>query len=98
GSALLYTTDQGNDFAYLMRYDLASGERSEVLRPAWDVTGAEYSRDGRHLVVSVNADARTQVQVFEVVGRGMRPVRLPELSRADVTSVAFSRDGTLMSF
>jgi dipeptidyl aminopeptidase/acylaminoacyl peptidase len=98
GAALLYTTDQDNEFAYLVRYDLATGERTQVLKPNWDISSAVYSRDGRHLVVSINADGRTEIRVFEVVGPGMRPVRLPDLSRADVTSVAFSRDGTLMSF
>ena len=37
GKSLYYTTDQGREFAYLVRYDLATGKRTEVLRPDWDV-------------------------------------------------------------
>lgn len=60
GSELFYTTDDGGEFAFLVRQDVATGKRVTVLKPDWDVSGAGFSRDGRTLVVSVNQDARSR--------------------------------------
>jgi len=95
GKSFYYTTDKGSEFAYLMRYDLASGGRQEVLRTPWDVLGAGFSRDGRWFTAAVNNDGRTELRVFTAA---MKPVALPEVAGADVTGVEFSPDGSLMSF
>ncbi len=96
GKRLYYTTDAGSEFAYLVHYDLETGRRAEVLKTHWDVLGAGFSRDGRWLTVAINDDARTDLRVFRYAG--MQPVELPALPGADVTNVAFSNDGKLMSF
>src|SRR3546814_4685224 len=49
GAKLYYTTDDGGEFAFLVRRDLATGERVPVFKPEWDVEGANLSRDGRTL-------------------------------------------------
>ncbi|HTG31427.1 MAG TPA: prolyl oligopeptidase family serine peptidase [Thermoanaerobaculia bacterium] len=95
GKSLYYTTDKGSQFAYLVRYDLATGQRTEVLRPQWDVQGAGFSRDGRWFNVAVNNDARTELRVFEAAG--MKPVKLPAM-QADITGINFQPHGSLMSF
>lgn len=96
GSALLYTTDEGREFQALMRYDLASGEKTVVADPPWDVQGAGYSRDGRYLVVSVNADARTDLQVLDA--STMEEVTLPAVPDADIVGLGFSADDSEMAF
>jgi dipeptidyl aminopeptidase/acylaminoacyl peptidase len=96
GKSLYYTTDKGAEFSYLMRYDLATGGRTEVLRPSWDVEGAGFSRDGRHFAVAINNDARTELRLFE--SEGMRPVPMPSMPNADITGFQLSRDGKLMAF
>ncbi|HEX9942065.1 MAG TPA: S9 family peptidase [Thermoanaerobaculia bacterium] len=96
GKSLYYTTDKGSEFSYLMRYDLATGERKEVLRTDWDVLSAGFSRDGRWFTVAVNNDARTELRVFAAAG--MKPVKLPAMPGADITNVSFSPDGARMSF
>src|SRR3546814_4032373 len=65
GAKLYYTTDDGGEFAFLVRRDLATGERVTVFKPEWDVEGANLSRDGRTLVVSVNEDARSRPYLFD---------------------------------
>jgi dipeptidyl aminopeptidase/acylaminoacyl peptidase len=93
--SLYYTTDKGSQFAYLMRYDLATGKRTEVLRPKWDVQGAGFSRDGRWFTVSINNDAKTELRVFRTAG--MKPVKLPAM-QADITGLNFQPHGSLMAF
>jgi dipeptidyl aminopeptidase/acylaminoacyl peptidase len=96
GKALLYTTDRGSQFAYLLRHDLATGKSTPVLRTDWDVAGAGYSHDGRWLLVAINRDARTEVRLFDAAT--MKRVALPAVAGADITNVAFSRNGRQIAF
>ncbi|MFL6193277.1 MAG: alpha/beta fold hydrolase [Thermoanaerobaculia bacterium] len=95
GKSLYYTTDKGSEFSYLVRYDLATGKRAEVMRPTWDVAGAQFSKDGRFFGVAINNDARTEVRLFEAAT--MKPVKLPEME-GDITGVNFSADSSKMAF
>ncbi|MDT9600313.1 S9 family peptidase [Sphingosinicella rhizophila] len=65
GTILFYTTDDGGEFSFLVRHDLASNARKTVFKPDWDVSGASLSSDNRYLVVSVNEDARSRPYLFD---------------------------------
>jgi dipeptidyl aminopeptidase/acylaminoacyl peptidase len=95
GKSLYYTTDKGSQFAYLVRYDLATGKRTEVLRPQWDVQGAGFSRDGKWFNIAINNDAKTELRVFQA--DGMKPVKLPAI-QADITGINFQPNGSMMAF
>ena len=96
GASLYYTTDQGAEFKHLVRYDLATGKRTVVLRPDWDVDAAEFSRYGNYLLVLLNNDSRAEARAFEAAG--MRPVPLPEVPDASVTDLTFSPDGRWLGY
>jgi dipeptidyl aminopeptidase/acylaminoacyl peptidase len=96
GSALLLLTDAGSEFAHLVRHDLATGRRTTLLEPRWDVAFADFSWTGRYLVVGVNADARTDLRVY--AWPGMRQVPLPAVPDAEISSVTFSRDDRRIAF
>ena len=96
GKSLYYLSDKGSEFDYLMRYDLATGQSTEVLRPDWDVISAGFSRSGKYFQVTINNDARTELRLFEA--EGLRPVPLPNLQEGSVTGVIISRDNTRMAF
>jgi dipeptidyl aminopeptidase/acylaminoacyl peptidase len=80
--SLYYTTNQGSEFAYLVRYELATGKRTDLVRTHWDVAGAGLSRD--------------DLRVFDAAT--LKPVELPTLPGADVTDVNFSKDSSRMAF
>ncbi len=96
GAALYYTTDKDSEYQYLMRYDMESGEHSEVLRPDWDVTFARFSRDGQYLVAGINNDARTELRLFRIPE--FTAVALPKLAGLNMGGVTFSDDSSLMAF
>jgi dipeptidyl aminopeptidase/acylaminoacyl peptidase len=73
-----------------VRHDVATGRRTTVLKPEWDVTFATVSEGGRYLVAGINADARTDIRVLDAAT--LRPVALPTVPNATVTRVAFTRD------
>jgi dipeptidyl aminopeptidase/acylaminoacyl peptidase len=96
GKSLYYLTDKGSEFDYLMRYDLATGKTTEILRPSWDVLKAGFSRNGKYLVAEINNDSRTELRLFDA--ESLRPVPLPDLQEGNVTGVIFSQDGRRMAF
>jgi dipeptidyl aminopeptidase/acylaminoacyl peptidase len=96
GRYLYLTTDEGHEFQYLVRHDLAAGTRETVERPDWDVQGAGISKSGRYLVVSVNNDARTEVRILDAAT--LRPLALRGVPAGDITAVRFSPDERMLAF
>ncbi len=96
GTGLYVTTNEGREFAYLVRYDLASGEKQPILEADWDVMYASLSHDGSYLVVGINNDARTELRLYDPAT--MERIELPGVPGADITSVGFSRDEAMMAF
>src|SRR3546814_5465941 len=50
GAKLYYTTDDGGEFAFLVRRDLATGERVTVFKPEWDVRSDEHTPELQSLL------------------------------------------------
>lgn len=96
GSKLLYTTDKGSEFTYLMSYDIATGDVEEVYRAEWNVTGVGFSYDGTYRVISVNENATTRLSIVNTMTG--EELRLPEMPDGDITGLSFSRSENLMRF
>jgi len=96
GGRLLLRTDEGSDFKYLVSHDLASGQRTVLVKEPWDVVFAHHSKHGRYLAVAVNADARTEITLYEAAT--MTPITLPKLGNADISYLEFSDDESLIAF
>ncbi|HEV3048695.1 MAG TPA: S9 family peptidase, partial [Longimicrobium sp.] len=91
GRSLYLVTDEGREFAWLARVDLETGARTTLLQPEWDVLSATLSPDGRYMAVAINADASTELRLYEAAS--MRQVPLPALAaiHAGSASIDFSR-------
>jgi dipeptidyl aminopeptidase/acylaminoacyl peptidase len=96
GSSFYYLTDEGSEFTYLVCRDLATGTTEIVEQPEWDIWYGYLSKNGKYLVIGINADARTEITIYEA--DTMTPLVLPELPAGDITSVGFSRDEQVMAF
>ena len=96
GSSLYYTTDDGEEFSYLMKYDIATGNREKVMQKNWDIWGTYFTENGTYQVTYINEDAKNVIEIKNVnTGEN---VALPSLDGLDVTSVDFSDDEKLMRF
>jgi dipeptidyl aminopeptidase/acylaminoacyl peptidase len=93
GDVLFYTTDEGREFKALVREDLATGKRETVLAPDWDVGSAGFTRDGRYLLVSVNADARSKPHVLDA--KTLKPVDVGDLAAEGNAGVIFANNAPL---
>jgi dipeptidyl aminopeptidase/acylaminoacyl peptidase len=96
GRFLYFTTDEGSEFSYLMRYDLESGVKEEVLKKDWDIVYQFFSPSGKYQVVGINADGKTEIEVTDQASGNL--VAFPDFGQGSVTSVGFSEDERMMSF
>ncbi len=96
GDGLYVLTDEESEYAYLVRFDLASGEREIVEQVDWDITYAGLSWNGTYLVLGINNNARTETRIYEVATG--KQIRLPQLPAGDIISPNISRSERLMAF
>lgn len=93
---LYYSTDEGGEFSYLKRYELATGKTEDVERADWDIWGTYFSRNGKYRVTVINEDARTVIKIYDAATGKIVP--LPKLPEGDVTGVNISPSERLMAF
>ena len=93
---LYFASDEGGEFKYLARYELATGKREVVEKTQWDVSACYFSRNGKYRVVATNEDARTKIKVIDTTTN--KPVELPKLPDGDITGVNFSDSEKRMAF
>jgi dipeptidyl aminopeptidase/acylaminoacyl peptidase len=93
---LYYLTNDGGEFNYLARYDLATGKKEPVEKANWDVMYAYFSHNGKYRVVAVNEEAHTKITITET--KTGKSVPLPKLPNGDITGVTISDDEKLMAF
>ena len=95
-SALLYTTDEGSEFAYLMKYNIADGSREKVMERNWDIVGSSFTENGTYRVTYINEDAKNAIEIVETATG--KPLELPSLEGMNINSVGFSMDESKMRF
>ncbi|MCB0638209.1 MAG: S9 family peptidase [Lewinella sp.] len=96
GQYLYYTTNAGNEFSYLRRYNLTTGEHEDVQKADWDIAYAYFSHDGKYRVTGINADAKTVIEVINT--ETGEAVDFPDFGERSVAGVNISRDEQRMAF
>ncbi len=87
-AALFYTTNDGSEFSYLVKYDLNTSSTSTVYKSSWDVTGMSLSEHQKYHSISINEDGRYKTLIFDhATGK---QIDLPAISDGDIKSVDFS--------
>ena len=93
---LYYLTDDGGEFKYLARYNLATGQKQTIEKANWDIVHAGFSWRGKYRVIAVNEDAHTRISIVETsTGKA---VALPRMPQGDISGVTISDDEKLMAF
>ncbi|MGH7596116.1 MAG: alpha/beta fold hydrolase [bacterium] len=94
--SLYFLTDESDEFQYLKRYDIATGQSEKNEAANWDIWYAYFSRHGKYRVVGINNDAKTEIKIYDAATN--QPIALPKLPNAEITSVNISRSENLMTF
>ena len=93
-ASLYYITDAGKEFQYLVRYDLASGNRQTVFETTWDVMYSYTSEHEKYRVIGINADGKNKLIITD--NQTGREVAFPEIPDGDINAVAISPGEKLM--
>jgi dipeptidyl aminopeptidase/acylaminoacyl peptidase len=96
GTGLLITSDEGREFAALVRVDFANGARTALLAPSWDVVGAGYTYTGRYLTAWINEEAKFVTKVYDAAN--LQEVALTGLPGGLVRGMRFSDDDSVFVF
>jgi len=94
GKDFYYTTDEGSEFSYVMKYNIETGKKEKVLERSWDVNGTYFTHNGKYMVTNINEDAKNSIEIMDVAAGSN--IELPNFENASITSVGFSRDENMM--
>ena len=87
GKWLYYTTDVDKEFAYLVKYELASGKRQVAFETNWDLMYSYESETGKYLVIGINEDGKNKLVIRDAAGQD---VAFPAIPDGDVVAVNIS--------
>lgn len=96
GKYLYYTSDYNGEFTSLMRYDIEQGVSEVALEREWDISSSYFSKSGKYRITSINKDGQTVIEVFDTEKE--KNIDLPSFNGGGITSVAFSKDDSVMRF
>jgi dipeptidyl aminopeptidase/acylaminoacyl peptidase len=88
-SIMYYVTNDGNEFAYLVKYNINSGKSEKYYEDKWDVVGMSMSENEKYHTITVNDDGKNKVLLFEHASNS--PLAFPDIADADVLGAEISR-------
>ncbi len=91
---LYYTTDDGAEFSYVMKYNIATGEKEKVLERPWDINGIYFTHNEKYMVSFINEDAKNAIEILDIASG--KNLEVPNFQNGSITSVGISRDETMM--
>ncbi|NMH86728.1 S9 family peptidase [Flavivirga algicola] len=91
---LYYTTDDGAEFSYVMKYHIATGEKEKVLERPWDINGIYFTHNEKYMVSFINEDAKNTIEIRDIASG--KNLKVPDFQNGSITSVGISRDETMM--
>lgn len=91
---LYYITDAGKEFAYLVQYDIQTGERKTLFETNWDVMFSYLSENEKYRVIAINEDGKNKIIVQEAATGSA--IDFPEIPDGDVVGINISNSEKLM--
>jgi dipeptidyl aminopeptidase/acylaminoacyl peptidase len=90
---LYYLTNKDQEFTYLAKINLETGDVENVYSDSWDVWYVYQSWNEKYRVIGINEDARTRVRIFEV--NSGQEIELPKIEGGSIASVNISKSEKL---
>jgi dipeptidyl aminopeptidase/acylaminoacyl peptidase len=87
-SAFYYLTNENNEFARLMKYNIATGKKETLYSDKWDVMYMYLSENGKYHVIGINEDGRNKVLFFD--HRTGKQIPFPAVKEGNVQGVSIS--------
>jgi dipeptidyl aminopeptidase/acylaminoacyl peptidase len=87
-SLLYYTTNDGSEFSYLVRYNLQTGRSEKIYSTSWDVVDMTLSENEKYHTITINEDGKNKVLLFDHASG--RQLEFPAIADGDIESVLIS--------
>jgi dipeptidyl aminopeptidase/acylaminoacyl peptidase len=87
-SIMHYITNDGDEFSYLVKYNINNGAAQKIYSTNWDVAGMSLSDNEKYYTVFVNEDGKNKVLLFDHATN--KPIAFPEIKDGDVQGVLIS--------
>jgi dipeptidyl aminopeptidase/acylaminoacyl peptidase len=88
-SIFYFSTNDGGEFSYLVKYNINSGKQEKVYEDKWDVVNMNLSENEKYRTVFINEDGKNKILLFDhTTGK---QVKFPEIADGDVLGVNISR-------
>jgi len=87
-SIMYYTTNDGSEFSYLVKYNINTGKAEKFYEDKWDISGMTLSEHEKYHTILINEDGKNKVLLFDHATN--QQVNFPEIKDADVQSVIIS--------
>ncbi|RYG47097.1 MAG: S9 family peptidase, partial [Chitinophagaceae bacterium] len=91
---LYATTDEGSEYQYVMKYDLASGKKENFYSKNWDVMYMYTSFNEKYRVIGLNEDGRNKLYIYD--HQTGKEIDFPKIENADIQAVSISRSENKM--
>jgi dipeptidyl aminopeptidase/acylaminoacyl peptidase len=85
---MYYTTSDGSEFTYLVKYHINSGKAEKIFEDKWDVAGMYLSENEKFHTIFINEDGKNKVLLFD--HQTSQPINFPEIKDGDVLGVDIS--------
>ena len=86
--SFFYITDAGNEFSYLMEYNIESEESSVLFETNWDVMYSYLSKGEKYRVIGINEDGKNTLKVFSKLDG--KEIEFPSFKDGDILGLEFS--------
>lgn len=96
---LLITSNAGNGFDNVGLLDVASKKIDWLTQDKWEVSGGEFSPDGRYVTWTANVDGNTDIYLHELASEKNTLLPLPKgVNSPGGSESAFTRDGSRLLY
>ncbi len=87
-SVMYYTTNDGSEYSYLVKYNINSGKTEKLYEDKWDVAGMGISENEKYHTIFINDDGKNKVLLFDHASN--KEVAFPEIKDGDIQGVIIS--------
>ncbi|MEO6843569.1 MAG: alpha/beta fold hydrolase [Ginsengibacter sp.] len=87
-SIMYYITNDGDEFSYLVKYNINNGTTQKIYSTNWDVAGMNLSENEKYYTIFVNEDGKNKVLLFDHATN--KAIDFPEIKDGNVLGVMIS--------
>jgi dipeptidyl aminopeptidase/acylaminoacyl peptidase len=99
GKTLLITSNSQNGYENAGLFDISSRKITWLTHDKWEVSGGNFSPDGKRVTWTANIDGNTDIFVYDIAARQARPLAVPSgVNTLAGAETSFTRDGSRLLF